>query len=60
LEGWAPAMAPGHSAEFLRSGLKPWRFVHEPSPSSRGSSAGAHTPGVEWFAHSFVPGPGCN
>ena len=25
-------------------GLKPWYFVHEPSPSSRGSSAGARTP----------------
>ncbi len=24
--------------------MKPWYFVHEPSPSSRGSSAGARTP----------------
>jgi hypothetical protein len=44
LEGWPPAMGAGYSAEFLRSGLKPWHFVHEPSPSSRGSSAGARTP----------------
>jgi hypothetical protein len=44
LEGWPPAMGAGYSAEFLRSGLKPWHFVHEPSPSSRGSSAGTHTP----------------
>src|SRR5713101_6022958 len=32
------------TAEFPRSGLKPWRFVREPSHSPRGSSAGAHTP----------------
>jgi hypothetical protein len=30
--------------DFPWSGLKPWHFIHEPSPSSRGSSAGAHTP----------------
>src|ERR1035437_7284622 len=32
------------TAEFPRSGLKPWPLVREPSPSPRGSSAGAHTP----------------
>ena len=32
------------TAEFLRSGLKPWPLVRKPSLSPRGSSAGAHTP----------------
>src|SRR6267143_321749 len=32
------------TAEFPRSGLKPWHLVRGPSHSPRGSSAGSHTP----------------
>jgi hypothetical protein len=37
--------------------LKPWHFVHEPSPSSRGSSAGAHTPRRRTVGSWFRPWP---
>ena len=39
---WPPYHAGRPS--FSRSGLQPWHFVHEPSPSDRGSSGGARTP----------------
>ena len=39
--------------------MRSWHFVFTPSHPSRGLRVGARTPRLRWFAHSFVPGPGC-
>ena len=57
LEGWAPAMAPGYSAGFPRSGLRSWHFVYEPSHPSRGLSAGTRTPRLRMVCSWLRPWP---